>query len=362
MENRRRIRDVAKVLYSDRPIWIVPRGGSIGLKVDMPKGRKLREYWERYVDAGYDEMALADQSWLKGNRTPRIHWRVRELIDQAIDEVHLDLKKPKVSQTLCHLETLITFENERRAARGQDPLGCVSYKTVRDHIKMINATALAFARDGERAATNSRTRGNSDTQSLMIGELVEIDECKLSLLTPVKKHGYWEALSAEDKGALEEIEDYVYNRLWLVLVLDVATRMPLGWALTDAPNHEATLDALRMATRSKEREKIIYGCDFDPMPPVGLACVRNDNGAGLRNAPVKTALLGTSAQVVDVRSYHSGDKPYVERMFGTMEDQVISLIHGYTGRKAGDLKRVRRKKECDHSERRAIRANHTLPD
>ncbi|MEJ1993039.1 MAG: hypothetical protein P8X50_15480 [Maritimibacter sp.] len=66
--------------------------------------------------------------------------------------------------------------------------------------------------------------------------------------------------------------------------------------------------------------------------------MRNDNGSGLRNAQVKSALLGTKSQIIDVRTYHSNDKPYVERMFGTMESQLINLIHGYTGRAAGHLK------------------------
>lgn len=346
LQNRRKIRDFAQSHYPDRPIWITPRGGSTRECAIMPKGRTLRDYWTRYVDAVFDEMALADQNWLKGNRTPRIHWRVRELIDQAIDEVHLDLKKPQISVALSRLETLITLENERRAVREQSELNCVTHKTVSDHVTMINATALAIARDGERAATNARTRGSTDTRALMIGEDVEVDECKLSVLTPVRKTGFWTGLSAEDKEALEELEEYVTSRLWLVLVLDVATRMPLGWTLADAPNHEATLDALRMATRSKEREKIMCGCDCDPMPAVGLACVANDNGSGLRNGSVKAALLGSGAQVVDVRAYHSGDTPFAERMWNTMESQLINLLHGYTGRKAGHLKGYDAKKNA----------------
>lgn len=74
------------------------------------------------------------------------------------------------------------------------------------------------------------------------------------------------------------------------------------------------------------------------MPPVGIACIRNDNGSGLRNSVVKTALLGIASQIVDVRAYHSGDKPYVERMFGGMETRLFNLIDGYTGNRAGALK------------------------
>ncbi|MEJ1993038.1 MAG: hypothetical protein P8X50_15475 [Maritimibacter sp.] len=235
------IKEIAGRVYTDKPIGIAPRGGGISQVATMPKGRTLKLYWTRYVDANFDEMALVDQSWLRGNRKPRIHWRVRELIDQAIEDIYLDLKDPRVSAVLRRLETLVVFENEKRRSIGQDPLHPVSHKTISAHIAKISPTALAIARNGERAAANSQTRGRTDTRALMIGEEVEIDECKLSLMTPIRRFGWWEKLSQDERTALQEIEDFIQARLWLVLVIDVASRMPLGWTLTDAPSHKATL-------------------------------------------------------------------------------------------------------------------------
>lgn len=337
LETRRKILDVARQHYTTRPIGIALRGGSIRLVATMPKGRRLLVYWDRFVQSGYDEMALVDQTWMRGNRTSRISFRVRELIDQAIDDVALDLKQPNAAAVHRRHESLITLENVKRAANGLEDLRPVSRKTVSDHIQAIGATALAIARSGERATVNARTRGRTDEHALSVGELVEIDENKISLITITRRVGMWQRLSDEEKTALQKLDAFVKTRLWLVVALDVATRMPLGWVLADAPNAEATLEVLRMATRSKERERIIYGCESDPMPAVGIACVRNDNGVGLRNGAVKTALLGMAAQIVDVRAYHSGDKPYVERFFGSMETRLFNLIHGYTGNRAGAL-------------------------
>ena len=70
---------------------------------------------------------------------------------------------------------------------------------------------------------------------------------------------------------------------------------------------------------------------------MGLGMVRNDNGTGLRNAEVKSALMGIASANTDVRTYASADKPYAERMFGTTESVLFKLLHGYTGRKAGEL-------------------------
>ena len=171
----------------------------------------------------------------------------------------------------------------------------------------------------------------------MIGDFVEIDECKISLIATVKEKGLWQALSKEEQITLAEIDNLIQTRLWLVVVLDVATRMPLGWALSDGPSTEATLAAVRMATRDKTREKVLYGCERDPMPKVGLLQLRSDNGTGVRNANTKTSFLGLNAQSVDMRAYHGVEKPHLERMFGSIESILFQLIHGYTGRRAGAL-------------------------
>jgi hypothetical protein len=93
-----------------------------------------------------------------------------------------------------------------------------------------------------------------------------------------------------------------------------------------------------MATRDKTKEKIIYQCDSDPMPAVGIGAIKTDNGSGLRNVDVKAASLGILAQSIDCRSYNSAERPHVERFFGSLESIVFNLVHGYTGRKAGHLK------------------------
>jgi len=336
-ENRRMIREVACQLYTTRPINLAPRGGSTRMVAFIPKGRTIMTYRQRYIESGYDEMALVDQAWLRGNRTSRIPTRLRELMTMAIEQIHLDLKKPNISAALRRLHTLTTEENAKCKLNGVAPLKLVTHKTLAEHIKMIGSTTLAIARDGERAVANNRSRGTTDERALMIGELIEVDECKLSLISVAKNKGWWERLSDDQKDALNEIDSIIRIRLWLVLMLDVATRMPLAWVLTDRPSKEATLEAMRMATRDKTREKILYGCKCDPMPAVGIGCLKGDNGYGIRNAAVKAATLGILGQSLDARTYHGVDKPYLERMFGSMESILINLIHGYTGRRAGAL-------------------------
>lgn len=337
-ENRKFIRNFTSKIYTAAPIAIDQvRGGKAKAIVVLPKGRTLLKYVERFRRSGRDEMALADQDWLKGNRTSRFPLRVEELISQAIDEVALDTKDPPTSQIFSRHEQLIETENQRRGALGLALLEAATFKPINDRFKAISSTARDIARKGEKYVANNRSRGSTDTRALMVGEFVEVDECKISLMATVKEKGLWQTLSKEEQTTLAEIDELIHTRLWLVVVLDVATRMPLGWALSDGPSTEATLAAVRMATRDKAREKVLYGCERDPMPKVGLLQLRSDNGSGVRNANTKSAFLGLNAQSVDMRAYHGVEKPHLERMFGSIESILFQLIHGYTGRKAGAL-------------------------
>ncbi|MGB1264731.1 MAG: hypothetical protein ACPG6L_03300 [Nereida ignava] len=298
-DNRKKIRETAKMSYTSRPICISPRGGSVKNVAVLPKGRTILAYRKRFIDSGFDEMSLVDQYWLRGNRTDHgVPTRVLELMTEAVEHVSLDTKKPNVSSALRKLVTLVHEENEKRAINALPALSAVSHKTLSSHIKKIGSTALTIARDGERVVATNRSRGATDTRSLMVGEFAEVDECKLSLMTAVKAKGYWQHLSEEQKTTLEEIDEIIHTRLFLIVILDVATRMPLAWVLTDRPCAEATAEALRMATRDKTREKIMYGCESDPMPAVGIACLKGDNGTGIRNASVKSVALGMNIQTI----------------------------------------------------------------
>jgi hypothetical protein len=194
-----------------------------------------------------------------------------------------------------------------------------------------------IATEGPRQARNKRGRGSTDLRALLIGEVVEIDECKISLVMCAKSAGYWEKMEQEGKDALEKLDEFIQSRFWILVMIDVATRMPLVWVVTENPNADATLALLRMATRDKTREKQFYGCSGEPAAAVGLMHVKNDNGSGLRNSTVIGALLGSGSINTITRTYSSTDRPHIERLFWTLENIVFRMLPGYTGSRPGDL-------------------------
>ncbi|MAC79025.1 MAG: hypothetical protein CML66_13270 [Rhodobacteraceae bacterium] len=305
------------------------------------QGRTLKKYYGIYqgLQDGDDVIAgLATLDHLKGNETPRLPPRLKELMTEAWEEIGLDLKGPSVANVHGYLAAMINRENRQRALNDLPALPVPSHQSVLRHRKeLLTPSEYMVATKGERYARNKRGRGSSDVRALMIGEFCEMDECRASLITSAKAKGYWHTLSEDMKKAMEWVDDQIRSRLSILVMIDVATRMPLAWVVSDQPKAEATMQLLRMATRDKTRERRIYGCEGEAMPAMGLGMVRNDNGTGLRNAEVKSALMGIASANTDVRTYAAADKPYIERMFGTTESVLLKLLHGYTGRKAGEL-------------------------
>ncbi|WP_050525953.1 DDE-type integrase/transposase/recombinase [Pseudorhodobacter aquimaris] len=338
---RREIRDIAQALFGKTIYLEGPRGGQKGNRWTLHKGRRLLDIFRDYealLSGERPKDALAPLYHLQGNREARIPYRSRELMTVAWEQVGLDLKSPSLANVHNRLELLIHEENAHRVRNELPPLIVPSVSTLKAHrAQHLSDTAYLLAIKGGSVARNRRGRGSTDLRALMVGEYVEIDECKASLVVSSKVAGTWERLSKDQREALEEIDEIIRKRLHILVMIDVATRMPLAWVISDQPRAEATLQLFRMATRSKEREARKYGCDGQAIDGVGVGYVKNDNGPGLRNATAIGALVGLGIINIVSRAYAATDKPYIERLFGTVESVLLKLIHGYTGRKAGEL-------------------------
>ncbi len=346
LELRENIAELAST-YFGKKIYVHVASGGNRLIWQLPKGRKLNEYYNAYLrcvpksiaETAADPIAaLIPLDHLKGNRRRRITWLIRDMMTEAIEHFAREAKEYSIANIHNHLTAELNAVNKKRQANDLPQLQTPSQTTLSRHQKGLFSTTEAEIRDkGERAAKSKLGRGSTDLRALMIGELTEIDEVHLSLVVTAKVCGLWEKLGDPEKRALEDADKIIKTRLTLLVMLDVATRMPLAWVISDEPRAEATLALLRMATRDKSKEKIRYGCSGLVADAVGLGMVKTDNGPGLRNAAVKSAVLGAGGVSVDVRVYSPTDKPFIERHFGTLESVLLKLLHGYTGRRPGDL-------------------------
>lgn len=339
-EARRFIATVASEIFGKKVLINPPRGGrSKGMY--LYQGRTLMRYFRIFESLAPDESpidALVTLDHLKGNRTDKIGLQLRELMTEVWDNFGIDYKKPSISNLHKRLETRVWEENKKRIRNDLPKLVVPSHRTLREHLDLLlTPTEQLIGTEGLSQARNKRGRGSTDLRALIIGELVEIDECKISLIASAKLAGFWERMSDGEKEALENLENYIKSRFWILVMIDVATRMPLAWVISETPNTEATLALFRMATRDKSREKHRYGCSGEPAAAVGLMHVKNDNGPGLRNSTAVGALMGIGSINTVTRTFSSTDRAVIERVFGTLEMDIFKLLPGYTGGRPGEL-------------------------
>ncbi len=191
-ENRKFIADVASTILGKK-VRVHPLRGGKSNDLHLYKGRTLNKYFRVFDGLEPHESpldALVPLVHMRGNRNGRLCDRLRDLMTEAWEAIGLDLKNPAVSNVLKHLEGTILVENERRDRNILPKLVVPSHRTLREHRdRLLTPTEILVATHGLRHARNKRGRGSTDLRALLIGEVVEIDECRMSLVTSAKEGG-----------------------------------------------------------------------------------------------------------------------------------------------------------------------------
>ena len=300
------------------------RGGKLAEGFVVPQGRTLARYCKAFDQFDGNLVVLAGRDHLKGSRAPRlVPWQqrfVKQVIDRCLRET-----KPILADVYVLEKALFVQTAEDIARCAEWP----SITTVRNHYNAKSVVAKAFGRDGKEHAYNRYGAGSTDICALIFGGDLQTDQYLFSIFT--RKDGSLGAEVIDPKTAPEELGENEVCRCWLHVIVDVATRMPLGWIIAQSADADHTMALLRMATRDKTKEKVRYNCRNDPAPPVRLGMVSADNGSATRNSQLYAAQLGMGMVVKANRTNHANDKPYIERLFGTIQGKVLSILPGYTG-------------------------------
>lgn len=290
----------------------------------------MAEDRKTFHDFDQNHVVLAPRDHLKGNRAARLmRWQER-FIAYTLNTWH-SMRKPKLARVYEHAKTAFHRTPIELAEAAEFP--CIT--TIRARKDAISKVVQALGRGGEEHAANTHGAGSTDVRALAYGEKYEWDQYYISMFT--SGDGVLRAKIIDPDEVPEELEDNEVRRCWLHVIIDIATREILGWIISETADSDHSMALLRMATRDKTKEKIRYGCKHDPAPPVGLGLGVADNGSATRNAAVYAAQLGMGGTVMTARARKPLDKMVVERMFGTLQWDVLNFLPGYTGSRPGEL-------------------------
>ena len=171
--------------------------------------------------------------------------------------------------------------------------------------------------------------------------VVELDGHKLDLRLRVS---YIDAT-----GVSVDIES---ERLFVITLIDVCTRVVLGWQLVPAPeyDHHDVLSALQDALRPRVRrqEFVIPGIGYRPgagfvadvLPELNFACwevLKVDNAASHLTEDTFEPIcrfVGCRLEAGPVGM--PTVRPFIERFFGTLTERMSRKVHGTTGRSPND--------------------------
>jgi len=171
--------------------------------------------------------------------------------------------------------------------------------------------------------------------------VVELDGHKLDVRVRVRY--------IDTTGVSVDIES---ERLYVITLIDVCTRVVLGWQLVPAPeyDHHDVLAALQDALRPRlrRREFVIAGMAYqqgggfvaDTLPALNYACwdvLKVDNAAShLTEDTFEPICRFVGCRLVAGPVGEPTTRPFIERFFGTLTNRMSRKVEGTTGRSPDD--------------------------
>jgi putative transposase len=330
---RQRLRDMAKTLANNPHLFHDVHIGSAKRPHSLPTGRVLQEMRNTFIKFWREPIVLMRRHHQKGppeEKRQRLCSTQERFVEYVLN-LYMEKRQPKLAP-LYEGATKAFKLSEHDILTG---VKLPSITTIRTRLRQETPAVQEVGRNGKRHAQNKYGAGTTDVRALKYGETCPTDQCLLSIFTDAKGNVGIKKIDREK--ANDPLEEDEIRRLWLFYMLDLATRMPLGWILAESADGDHQKKLLRMAMRDKTREKVRYGCNREPAPPASLALVKSDNGTAARNASIYASQLGLGTAVMTGRAYNSTDNAYVERVFGTLQWTVLNFMPGYTGSRPDEL-------------------------
>jgi len=128
--------------------------------------------------------------------------------------------------------------------------------------------------------------------------------------------------------------EVVLGSPWLTVVIDVYSRVVLAIVVSfEPPSTLRTLQALKMAMLPKDELHTLHPLLQNRMDFFGIPIrVRADRGRDFYSEALAAALFDLGIELDNTLAYSPWQKPYIERLFWTLDEMLISKIPGHTPR------------------------------
>jgi transposase InsO family protein len=186
-------------------------------------------------------------------------------------------------------------ENDRRRSHGYPNL--IKFRSIRTYErwidKYLDPYTVVLQREGRAAAKAKFGSVEGGMRASAIGEQVILDAWKVHVVTLDATREQLNRMTPEQRAKVRRI------RRWVIVALDAATRVILGFAFCHAPNEAAALKALRLCFADKTfllEDAGLRNSSWNHRTPIHL--VSTDSGSEFGRHPFGGALFGEAVRLL----------------------------------------------------------------
>lgn len=275
---------------------------------EPPPASTVCRWRKRWLEMDCSIGALLGRHARCGNRKARVPDKVTEIVDKAIQDVYLRPERRTIGEVVTESRDQIIFANQRLTASEKLPL--IGRRYVQRRIKLLPAFDVDRARHGRQAAiVKYRSSGKGAVADEPM-QRAQMDHCELDLFV------------------VDEATALPLGRPWLTVIIDVCTRMVLGYTISfNHPSSMTVMRALRHALLPKERKP----GHVNEWPTWGvIQVIVVDNGVEFHGRSLEFTAAQFAITVQICPRVSPWFKGMVERYFRTVQSGVVAQIPGRT--------------------------------
>lgn len=300
--------------------WIADRiasaEGRFGDSIDVnkpPSPTSIRRWLRRFEACDHDPAALIDGYGRSGNRDARLHPEAAALMATYVEKFQSNLKP-----SMASLYRDMRAEFRKKHAHLTVP----SRNTFERAIKKLDPFEVLAAREGEAVARRKLYAVRDRVDVTRPLQRVELDEQLIPLQAMLMERGKWDTLPAKLKAGI------THDRLWCSKIIDVWSRVVLGFVITRGPSTDSALATVRMALEDKTALAMAMGC-ICPWDMFGLPeLIVTDSGSNFRSKKFRAAVLDLGSSIMIAPAGLPQMRGHVERSFRTDTDRFYSKFPG----------------------------------
>lgn len=299
------------------------RSGSLRNEREPPCARTIRRWTKTLIEHGLSGLRPAFSR--QGNRASRYPYEVVQLVNRFAT-AYADEKRPTMKSLWDELAEVINARNEKKRTEYGErakplPIPSMRYfcKRVREQ-DQFEQYAARHGVDKARAKFFAAQGGPKATKPL---ERCEADDFRIDFQKLNISHEVIEFLKPSEIAALERV------RLWMTVIIDVATRYVLAVVLTHTPSTDSALRALKMALIDKTVLAAELGCASSwAGGHVGELFL--DNATNFVNDEVMSAAETLGVILSFCPAGRPQFKGTVERLSKTLTGEIMARFSGRT--------------------------------